>query len=127
MLKRAKEKLPSTATEGGRFEIPKVEMHIEGNKTIIHNFDAITGRLRRDKQLLSKFLSRELAVPTVIDGPRLILHGKILKRLIDDKLKKFIKKYVLCGVCGRPDTIIREFQGVKTLVCEACGARTPIR
>ncbi|MCD6279863.1 translation initiation factor IF-2 subunit beta [Candidatus Micrarchaeota archaeon] len=127
LLDKLYKELPKKEISGERFQVPELRISQEGNKTIIHNFDVVLNKLRRDPQLLSKFLSKELAVPTTIDGPRLILHAKILRRLIEDKLNKFVKKYVICSVCGKPDTVIKEFHGVKMLICEACGARTPIK
>ena len=37
LLKRARERMPASVLEKGRFEIPSVKGHIEGNKTLIIN------------------------------------------------------------------------------------------
>ncbi len=127
MLDKLYSELPQTTTDGERFKMPDVSLTYEGNKTILVNFESICNKLRRDPKLLAKYLSRELAVPVMISGSRLIIHRKTLRRMIEDKLNKFVKKYVICPICGKPDTHIHEIQGVKMLVCEACGARTPIK
>ncbi|MBM3229925.1 translation initiation factor IF-2 subunit beta, partial [Candidatus Parvarchaeota archaeon] len=49
-------------------------------------------------------------------------------RAINEKLSDFINSYVVCKECKKPDTRLMEGQhGIKTLVCEACGARAPVK
>lgn len=128
LLKRARAALPEKTLSGERFEPPLAETQIQGPKTIVRNFDVICQKLRREPALLTKYLSKELAVPATMDGPRLILHGKVFDRIINEKLGNFINIYVICKECKRPDTKLTESEhGVRTLVCEACGARAPAR
>lgn len=127
LLKNARKNLPAGTASGERFEPPKAKIVLQGSKTIIHNFDIICQKLRRDAKMLSKYLGKELAVPAAIDGPRLILHGKLSERQVSERLSNFIKYYVVCNECKRPDTKIVEEQGVKIMVCEACGARSPVK
>lgn len=128
LLDTAYAQLPKKATSTERFEIPELEIELHGSKTIIRNFDQVLNTLRTDADFIMKYLSKELAVPVSKEGPRLVMHGKILKRLLIDKINAFVKKYVLCSECGRPDTKIVEVEkGIKIMVCEACGARTPIK
>ncbi|MBN2477900.1 translation initiation factor IF-2 subunit beta, partial [Candidatus Micrarchaeota archaeon] len=63
LLDNIYENLPEETGSGERFEFPEFDSFIEGNKTIITNFEAVANKLRREKQLLLKFLSRELATP----------------------------------------------------------------
>ena len=97
LLKKAKESLPKTLIKKERFEIPKVKGHVEGVKTIITNFAQICSILHRDVSQLLKYLQRELAAPATIDGPRLVLGRKISSGLINDKIEKYAKEFVLCG------------------------------
>jgi len=46
--------------KGERFEIPKIEGHIEGTKTILTNLQQISSTLRRKQEHLLKFLLKEL-------------------------------------------------------------------
>jgi len=119
--------LPEKAKQRERFEVPKAEVSIEGNKTIFKNFMRIAEKLRRDPAFFSKFLSRELASPVEEDGQRLIIQRRVLPDLLQQKIEKFVKLYVICRECGKPDTRIVTIEGVKMLVCEACGARRVIR
>jgi len=128
LLKGARAKLPEKTMSGERFEPPTVETMLQGTKTIIKNFDSICQKIRRDGAFLAKYLSRELAIPATQDGAKLVLHGKFYDRQINEKLFSFINTYVVCKECKRPDTrLVEGVHGVKTLVCEACGARAPAK
>ncbi len=119
--------LPTKKKSDERFELPEFESFIEGNKTIIKNFDFVCNTLRRDKLLLIKYLSKELATPVVQEGERVVLQRKVQPMALGSKLRDFIKFYVICSVCGKPDTKISTAGSrLKELVCEACGARAPV-
>ena len=117
-----------TVGTGERFEIPKFEYFTEGMKTIIKNFTVTCEKIRRDKSMVTKFLSKELAVPAEEQGERLILQRKITGDIINKKLEEFVVRFVICKECKKPDTHIQELgHGLKQLICEACGARNAIR
>jgi translation initiation factor 2 subunit 2 len=119
--------LPKKADKAERFEMPSFEYFSEGNKTIIKNFRAVCEKIRREPDYLSKFLSKELAVPAEITGDRLILQRKIVGDMLNKKLEEFITKYVVCKQCNRPDTHVEGSGRLRTLVCESCGAQAAIR
>ena len=127
MLEELYSKLPEKVKKKERFEMPRVNAFIEGNKTIFKNFLSIAQLIRRDVEMFAKYLSRELASPVKIDGNRLIIQRRVNLQLLQRKVELFIKDYVLCWECGKPDTKIAVIEGVKMLICEACGARRPIR
>jgi translation initiation factor 2 subunit 2 len=121
-------KLPERTQSTERFEIPRFDFFSEGNKTIIKNFKAVTDKIRRDPAILSKYLSKELAVPVEVTGERLILQRKLIGDMVNVKLTDFVNRYVICKECNRPDTHIEEAEhGNKVLICESCGARKTIR
>ena len=126
MLKSAMKKLPKKNAEEKRFETPLVVSFIQGNKTIIKNFSEILSVLRRDKRHLSKFLFKQLATPGNVEGDMLVLQRKVQNSLLQKKLEDYIKEYVLCKVCGEPDTIIAKEYRITFMKCEACGARSPV-
>jgi len=127
MLKEAKENLPEDITKKKRLKIPRPKLLIQGNQTFITNFEDITNVLRRKPKHLAKFLFRELAKPGHIEGKRLVLQGKVTKRLVEKKLKSYIKEFVYCKECSKPDTKLVKEGRIILMVCEACGARQPIR
>lgn len=127
LLKKAKAELPTTTTVTERFEIPKVQGHIQGNKTIISNFNQICSTLRREPQHLLKYLQRELATPAQIDGPRLILGRKLLSTLINTKIEQYTNNFVICPECKKPDTKLIKEDRIYSIKCMACGAKHPVK
>ncbi|MBU0590773.1 translation initiation factor IF-2 subunit beta [Candidatus Micrarchaeota archaeon] len=119
--------LPKRAMSGERFEMPKFEYFTEGNKTIIKNFKAVAEKIRRDPQFISKYLSKELAVPVEIKTERLILQRRLTGDILNKKLEELVLKYVMCKECKRPDTHIEESGRIRNIICESCGARAAIR
>jgi len=127
MLKEAKEKLPENTIEKSRLEIPKPQTNIQGNQTFVINFEEIAKVLRRDMKHFSKFLFRELAKPGHIDNGRLILQGKVPTSLIEKKIETYLKEFVYCKECNKPDTHLEKQDRVAFLVCEACGAKQAVK
>ncbi|MBW3012393.1 translation initiation factor IF-2 subunit beta [Candidatus Woesearchaeota archaeon] len=127
LLKKAVEELPESIVEKQRFEIPKVKGHIQGNRTVLSNFKQIAKTFNRDVDHFLKFILKELATPGKFSGDLLILGRKVSSALINEKIKKYANIFVLCPVCGKPDTLIETDKGTLLLRCTACGAKHPIR
>ena len=127
MVKEAEEKLPENSEKKDRLEIPRPQVLIQGNQTIISNFDEIVSVMRRDPKHLSKFLFRELAKPGHINGKRLILQGKVYQKLIEKKMESYIKEFLYCKECDRPDTKLTKEGRITLMVCEACGSKKAVR
>jgi translation initiation factor 2 subunit 2 len=127
MLSDAFTKVKSSLnTACDRFELKKVEGHIEGNKTIIDNFSQIALCLRRDSTHLAKFLFKELATYGEILGDRLVFTSKLSSKQISEKLEMYANLYVICPNCGKPDTEVVEEGEKKFLRCLACGTKSII-
>jgi translation initiation factor 2 subunit 2 len=126
MLNQAYEKIKPVESKIDRFEIPKVEGHVEGNKTIITNFKQICSYMRRDTEHVLKFLLKELAAPGSMRGDRLILTRKISSGLINEKINLYAQTYVICKECKKPDTEILREDRLMFLHCLACGAKKSI-
>ena len=125
LLERAYKKVKKTET-GERFEIPEVLSHVEGNKTIISNFQQIASYLRRSPEHLEKFLEKELAAQGKQDSERLILIRKIPNKKIQERIKIYTEKYVLCKECKKPDTELIKENQFTFIHCLACGAKHSI-
>jgi translation initiation factor 2 subunit 2 len=111
-----------------RFEVPPLDVLNEGkNKTIVKNFKRICDAIRRDPAMLSRYLSREVGAPVDMDGERLIIHRRVLGPVLQKRLDFFVKEYVICQQCGKPDTNLATIERTKMLVCESCGARRPVK
>lgn len=127
MLKKAFEKVPKEVEERDRFKIPTVIIQREGNKTLIKNFSEILLTLRRNQKHLSKFLFKELATPGNVQGSALILQRKVSREMIQKKIEEYVKEFVYCKECNKPDTKLVKGDRIFFLRCEACGAKYPIR
>ena len=126
ILEKGMKDLPKGIQKIERFEIPKIKGHVEGNKTIITNFNQIVSTLRREPEHLLKFLLRELATPGGMEDSRLVLGRKISSSQINDKIEAYAKIFVLCKSCGKPDTNIHKEDNKQVLKCTACGERSTI-
>ncbi len=128
LLDKAYSELPDKAKEHDvRFEIPVLDIYQQSNKTMIKGFTNLCEKIRREPKYVCKYFSKELAVPVSVEGNNMVLYGKFTIRMVTTKFEKYLKKYVLCPECGKPDSHILEQEGIKLLVCEACGARTSVR
>lgn len=126
LLDRAFENLPEKEKATERFETPKVKGHIQGNKTVISNFHQIAAYMRRGEEHLLKYLLKELATPGVLTKTALILGTKVPASRINEKLIKYVRDFVICPECGKPDTEITKVDGVTYIRCQACGAKKSV-
>ncbi|MBD3252235.1 translation initiation factor IF-2 subunit beta [Candidatus Pacearchaeota archaeon] len=110
-----------------RFEVPKIEGRYEGTKTILTNITQIASYLRRDPHHLSKFLLKELATSGTFKNNRVILQRKISSHKINEKIKDYVKEFVICSQCGKPDTELIKEKEFTFVHCLACGAKHSVR
>lgn len=128
LLKKAEKSLPKSIHEKQRFEIPKVRGKIQGNMTILSNFVQIANHLHREPEHMLKFILKELAAPGTLKGNNTVMiKSKIPASRINEKIKQYCDKYVLCYDCGKPDTKLDKKDKVMTLKCMACGAKHTVR
>ena len=127
LLEEAHKKIKKVEDNGNRFEIPKIEGHFEGRKTILTNFLQIASHIRRKSEHLQKFLLRELATSGQIEGDRLVLNNKILSAKINQKIEDYVKEFVLCKECKKPDTELIKEDRLTFIHCLACGAKHSVR
>ena len=127
LLNKAYKKIKVVNTNSERFNIPDVKGHVAGKNTIITNIKEIASYIRRPVEHLAKFLFKELAVSGKMDNSRLILNRKLNSGLVNEKIKLYVKEFVLCHECKKPDTEIVSEKGIKLKKCLACGAIYPIK
>jgi len=77
LLDQAYKKVKQIDISSQRFEIPKIEGHQEGRKTILTNFSQIASHIRRKPEHFQKFLLKELATSGQKEGDRLVLNNKV--------------------------------------------------
>lgn len=127
LLNSAYEKIKPLQENGERFEIPKIEGHLEGTKTVLTNIPQIASYLRRDIDHLLKYLLRELATSGTIRNSIVILQRKINSQKINEKIESYIREFVLCNQCQKPDTELLKEKNFIFMHCLACGAKHPVR
>lgn len=123
LLERGLKRVPKKLKERRRFIVPKADSIQYGARTYINNIQDIAQHLRRDVKHFVKFLLKELATKGEIEGKRLVVLGNFSQELINKKVELYVKNYVVCEECGKPDTKLVKEKGFVFIVCEACGAR----
>ncbi len=127
LLNEAYSKVKKVESSSDRFEIPKIQGHFEGKKTILINFFQIVSYIRRSPEHFQKFILKELAVSGHREGEKLVLNMIVPSAKINDKIEQYSKEFVICRECKKPDTeLIREGR-ITFIHCLACGAKHPVR
>src|SRR5437016_5698698 len=97
-----------------------------GLKTKIPNLSDIAKDLRRDAADILKLFGFELGAVTIKmdETNTYIVNGKFSANQLADVLDLFIDKFVLCGSCRNPETIVVPSKGQVKLRCISCGNET---
>lgn len=127
MLDMAYKKIPKIMTIASRYHIPEIKSSVQGKKTLLKKLPQLCKALRRPQEHVLKFFVRELASKAEIKGNDAIFVGKFRNSLLNDKLKAYVKEYLLCAQCGKPDTKLNNKDNITYKVCEACGAKNVVR
>jgi len=127
LLEEAYEKVKPLSSSGERFEIPKIEGHFEGKKTILTNFFQIASHIRRNPEHFQKFMLKELAVAGQKEGDRFIMNMNVPSAKINQKVEQYVKEFVICKSCGKPDTELVKEDRLSFVKCLACGAKHSVR
>ena len=128
LLKRLENQLRSTSRKVvSRLEIPTPQIMWVGQRTIFRNFMEFPKALRREPEKLLLYLNKELASAGYIAGERVIFLGRKEPSSFGALIDRYVKDYVICPVCGSPDTRTEKSKKVGFLLCEACGARSSIK
>jgi translation initiation factor 2 subunit 2 len=123
LLETAYKDIKPVKSKIDRFEVPKIEGHIEGIRTILTNLKQIADYIRRDQNHLVKYLTKALATKATTKGDRVILTRKIPSKQINEKIQDYVKDFVLCKECGKPDTELLKQDRINITHCLACGAK----
>ena len=127
MLDDARKELPEDAIEAGRFSIPKAKGHLQGNRTVISNFYQIAQGVNRSPEMLMKHMLKEMATPGNLSRTALIMGTKVSATKFNQKVEQFVKQFVLCSECQKPDTKMETEHGILYLKCSACGAKHAVK
>lgn len=125
-LERALKQVPEIKDSGERFVVPEPRLLTEGKTTVLENFASIADKLNRKPEHIFKFLLRELGTAGKIDSSRAIFQKRFTTEVISDIINTYVKEYVICSECGRPDTHLIKSERILMLCCDACGAHRPV-
>ena len=115
LLKRLEDKLGTESRKAvSRLEIPTPQIMWVGQRTIFRNFMEFPKALRREPA-------------GYIAGDRVIFLGRKEPSSFGALIDRYVKDYVICPVCGSPDTRTEKNKKLGFLRCEACGARSSIK
>ncbi len=119
--------LPDKSKSGERFEMPTAESLVQGSKTIVKNYLQIVKQVNANERHLLKFITKETGTSAGVKEERLYLNRKMGSHQVQKIFEDYIKQFILCPECGKPDTKAVEKSGVKMLKCEACGALSAVK
>jgi translation initiation factor 2 subunit 2 len=128
LLRRLEGQLGSTSRKVvSRLEVPTPQVIWVGQRTIFRNFMEFPKALRREPEKILLYLNKELASAGYIAGERVIFLGRKEPSSFGALIDRYVKDYVICPVCGSPDTRTEKNKKVGSPLCEACGARSSIK
>ena len=128
LLSRLRDKLGNTTKkQASRLELPTPQIIWVGQRTIFRNFMDFPKALNRDPEKLLLYLNKELASAGYIAGERVIFLGRKEPSSFGALIDRHVKDYVICPVCGSPDTRTEKSKKLGFLLCEACGAKSSIK
>ncbi len=127
LLERARSQLPEKVFEQSRFEIPIIRSVVEGNKTFIVNIREILETINREENHFLKFMAGELATSVTMEGARAVFAGKHARVTLQSLLERYVKEYVICNECSKPDTKLVAESRILWKRCDACGASTAVK
>lgn len=113
-----------------RYKMPRIMGKVEGRgngiKTVLANVVDVASSLNREPQEITKFFGTDLGAQTTYDEAidRAIVNGAHTDTDLQNKLRTYIEKFVLCLTCRYPETGYKVKDGIIVQKCLACGAKT---
>ncbi len=117
----------SVKSAGDRMLILNPQILHESRRTMVLNFKDIAEKLNRSSSHLAKFIFKESGKPGSVEGERLIIQGRVSNEELRKLIELYVREFVKCPVCGGLDTKIGSERRLRFLVCEICGAKSPVR
>lgn len=113
-----------------RYKMPRVEIKIERNKTVIVNLVEVSKSLNTSPIYILKHLSYTLGVQCRFDKRHKTykLNGCHEKEKNQQNVFDFIKSFVLCRTCENPETeMVIRCKNYLYTQCNVCGNRNLIK
>lgn len=109
-----------------RYKMPLIVTKVEGKgngvKTLIINLLDVSKSLNRSPMYILKYFGFMLGAQVHHDKEQhYTISGTHAANKLQDRLDRFIKKYVLCDNCTNPETDIAVDGKIVIIKCSACG------
>lgn len=127
MLDEALQKLPPIIVSSDRYTLPDIETRYEKNKTYILNIREILYKIKRSAEDFKGDFLRILGIPGRFEKDVLVLNGLINRETLKRKLEEYVRLFIDCEVCKKPETVIIKENNIRYLRCEACGNKKILR
>ncbi|KAI3642691.1 hypothetical protein MP228_012246 [Amoeboaphelidium protococcarum] len=115
-----------------RYKMPRIQSKIEGKgngiKTAIPNMSEVAKALARPPTYTTKYFGCELGAQVKCNeaADRYIVNGAHDAEKLQVALDGFIQRFVLCGECLNPETVLLVGKDEILRDCKACGKRTRV-
>ncbi len=112
-----------------RYKISLIDISYKIKKgtkiTIITNMDKFSKELLFDKDILIRILGKKLSCKSGVDKTNnYYLQGEHSNEQINEILYGFIKEYLLCTMCDKPEVNISYKKNQIKQKCRACGNKS---
>jgi len=115
------------ASAGDRVIELRPSLVFDAKTTILSNLGQLSKTLNREPAHLARFILKETGRAGTVSDDKLTIQGRMsydeMKKLID----LYVKEFVRCPLCNGIDTRIVSEKRFRFLVCDACGAKNPVR
>lgn len=114
--------------ETQRYVVKPPKMSRMGTKrTVYENFGETCADLSRDQKHVMNYILAELgATGNITEKGTLIIRGKFTSGMMEKILKPYIKEYVLCKTCKRPNTVLTKTDRLTFMECQDCSSKTTV-
>lgn len=116
-----------TTAVGDRVLELRPHLVLDTKNTILTNLGQIAKTLNREPAHLARFLLKETGRAGSVSDDKLMMQGKMTHEEAKKLIDLYIKEFVKCPVCNGIDTRIISEKRFRFLVCDACGAKNPVR
>ena len=109
-----------------RYKMPKLETNFKkNNRTYFTNLPKVAESLNRSANEIVKWFGYTLGVAS--NTKDFSISGQYDTKKLQTLLQDFINEYILCGVCGNPETTYSSYKGKLCKQCASCGKPSPLK
>ena len=108
--------------------LPPPRVYREGKKkSIWSNFAVTCSNMNRPMDHVNAFICAELGTTASIDGNnRLVIRDSFQPKQVQKVLRNYIKEYVMCKNCGKPDTRLVKENRMYFVHCNSCDSKKAV-